>query len=171
MGSLVGTVGLQGPSSGAAAPRDVCLSSCCWLGCAGGEASASVVSGVWRPFDEPAADLVLSLLKAVGRKQPVPCTRAENYFCWLHSCTFITAGIKRAFYPDYSCTANNSGVFYARFCFQLHPALQLHRSQGSCTNRSGESQNWILDQFASISKARLQNRNSTNPDAGVIPFK
>lgn len=148
-------------------PRGVCLSSCRWLGCAGGEASASVVSGVWRPFSE----LALSLLEAVGQKQAVPHTRAEKYFCWLHSCTFITAGIKRAFSPDYSCTTNNSAVSYARSCFQLHPALQLHRSQGSCTNRSGERQNWILDQFASTSKACLQNRNSTNPSAGIIPFK
>lgn len=70
--------------------------------------------------------LVPSLPEAVGGKQAVLIREQKNYFFWLCSCTFIAAvGIKRALYPDYSCTANNSGVLYARSCFQLYPALQL----------------------------------------------
>lgn len=72
------------------------------------------------------SSLVPSSLEAAGAKQAAALVREQKNYFWLRSCTFITAvGIKRVLCPDYSCTANNSGVLSASCCFRLHPALQL----------------------------------------------
>ena len=136
MGSLFSTVRLQGPSSVApghpwtsgqslrtgcdkAAVQLSGLMALPWH-----QQPQTVVSRVCSMSQQQTwSSLVPSLPEAVGGKL---IREQKNYFCWLRSCTFITAvGIKRALYPDYSCIANNSGVLYAGSCFQLHPALQL----------------------------------------------
>lgn len=87
----------------------------------------TLVSGAcWMNQWQMWSSLVLSWPEVAGGKQAALIHEQKNYFCWFCSCTFITVvDIKRVLYPDYSCTANNSRVLYARSCFQLHPALQL----------------------------------------------
>lgn len=135
MGSLVSTVGLQGPNSGApgqpltsgqplytGCDKPALLMVLPWPQPSQNLVSRACLMNQWQMW----SSVVLSLLEGDGGKQAVLVHEQKNYFCWLCSCTFITAvGIKRALYPDYSCTVNNSGVLYARSCFQLYPALQL----------------------------------------------